>query len=92
MFCKTVVLTIFDQSREVSCSFSKMLEKISKRYLCVGGPRYPSVNTGKLGKTLKNMSNFLGKNMKKSVFSKMKLAGLLMKERISFPSKICPVF
>ena len=29
MFCKTVVLTISDESREVTCSFSKMLEKSS---------------------------------------------------------------
>ena len=46
----------------------------------------------KLGKTLKNMGNVLAKIVKKSVFSKMKLANLLMKKRGSFHSKIYPVF
>ena len=46
----------------------------------------------KLGKTLKNMGNVLAKIVKKSIFSKMKLAGLLMKKRTSFPSKIFHVF
>ena len=46
----------------------------------------------KLGKALKNMSNVLPKIVKKLVFSKMKLAGLLMKKHASFPSKICPAF
>ena len=46
----------------------------------------------KLGKTLKNMGNVLAKIVKKSIFSKMKLTGLLMKKRTSFPSKIFPVF
>ena len=30
MFCKTVVLTISGESREGTCSFSKMLEKLSR--------------------------------------------------------------
>ena len=46
----------------------------------------------KLGKTLKNMGNALAKIVEKSIFSKMKLTGLLMKKRASFPSKNCPVF
>ena len=46
----------------------------------------------KLGKTLKNMGNALAKIVEKSIFSKMKLTGLLMKKRASFPSKYCPVF
>ena len=46
----------------------------------------------KLGKTLKKMGNVLAKIVKKSIFSKMKLAGLLMKKRTSFPSKIFHVF
>ena len=46
----------------------------------------------KLGKTLKNMGNVLAKIVKKSIFSKMKLTGLLMKKRTSFPSKIFHVF
>ena len=47
----------------------------------------------KLGKTLKNMSKGApGKVVKKSNFGKMKLTGLLMKKRASFPSKICSVF
>ena len=56
------------------------------------GSKYPSVNMVKLGKTLKNKSNVLGKIVKNPVFSKMKLSGLLMKKGASFPSKICPVF
>ena len=46
----------------------------------------------KLGKTLKNMGNVLAKIVKKSIFSKMKHTGLLMKKRASFPSKIFHVF
>ena len=38
----------------------------------------------KLGKNLKNMSNVLAKIMKKSIFSEMKLTGLLMKKRAVF--------
>ena len=38
------------------------------------------------------MDNVIAKIVKKSIFSKIKLAGLLMKKRASFPSKICPVF
>ena len=70
------------------------LTKVKKNsiFSCVGGPRYPSVNTVKLEKTFKNMSNVLGKLVKKFVFSKMKLACLQTKKRTSFPSKICPVF
>ena len=51
-----------------------------------------SVDTVKLGNTLKNMGNVLAKIVQNSIFSKMKLTGLLMKKRASFPSKICPVF
>ena len=46
----------------------------------------------KLRKTLKNMGNVVAKFVKKSIFSKIKLAGLLMKKRASFPTKTCPVF
>ena len=46
----------------------------------------------KLEKTLKNMVNIFAKIRKKSIFSKMKFACLLMKKHASFPSKICPVF
>ena len=46
----------------------------------------------KFGKTLKNMSNIEAKIVKKFIFSKMKIIGLLMKKRASFPSKICPAF
>ena len=61
-------------------------------FLCGGGPRYPSVDTVKLGKTLKNMDNVLAKIVKKSIFSKMEIADLLIKKLASFPSKICSVF
>ena len=56
------------------------------------GPRYPAVDTVKLGKTLKNMDKVLGKIVKKLIFSKMKPVSLLMKKRGSFPSNICPLF
>ena len=46
----------------------------------------------KLGKTLKNMGNVQAKIVKKSIFSKVKLTGLLMKKCASFPSRICLVF
>ena len=55
-------------------------------------PQVPSADTMKLRKTFKNMGNVLAKIMKKSIFSKIKLAGLLMKKRASFSTKICPVF
>ena len=42
------------------------------------GSKILSVNTVKLGKTLKNMTNDPAKIAKKSVFGKMKLAGFLM--------------
>ena len=54
--------------------------------------RYPSVDTMKLRKTLKNMGKVLPKIVKNSIFSKIKLPGLLMKNRASFPTNICPVF
>ena len=54
--------------------------------------RYASAGTMKLEKTLKNMDNVLAKIVKKSIFSKMKLTGLLTKKCASFPSNICPVF
>ena len=56
------------------------------------GFKIPSIGTVKLQKTLKKMGNILTKIVKNLIFSKMKLAGLLMKKRTSFPSKICPVF
>ena len=56
------------------------------------GPRYSSVDTVKLEKTLKNMGNVLAKIAKNSIFNEMKLAGSLMKKRALFPSKTCPVF
>ena len=43
----------------------------------------PSVDTMKLGKTVKNMGSVLAKIVKKSIFSKMKLAGLQMKKPAS---------
>ena len=42
-------------------------------FIC-GGDSRVSVDTGKLGKTLKNMGNVLAKIVKKSIFSKMKFA------------------
>ena len=56
------------------------------------GPRYPSVDTVKLEKTLKNMGNALAKIVKKTIFSEMKFAGSLIKKHASFPLKISPVF
>ena len=50
----------------------------------------PSVDTMKLGKNVKDMGSVLAKIMKKSIFSKMKLAGLRMKKPASFALKICP--
>ena len=67
------------------------LTNVQKK-LCCGGPRYPSVDTVKLEKTLKNMSNILAKIVKKSIFSKIKLANLPMKKCTSIRSKICPAF
>ena len=55
--------------------------KKNSKFLCSGDSRYPSVDTVKLGKTLKNMGDVLAE-----------IAGLLMKKHTSFPSKICPVF
>ena len=46
----------------------------------------------KLGKPLKKYGQRPCKNCEKSIFSKMKLTGLLIKKCASFPSKICPVF
>ena len=40
-------------------------------FLCGGDSRYPSVDTVKLGKTLKNMGSVFAKIVKKSIFSKM---------------------
>ena len=39
-----------------------------------------------------NMANVLAKVVKKSIFSKLKLTGLVIKKCASFPSKICPIF
>ena len=69
-----------------------MRERISRRRLLWAIYRYPFVHTMELRKALKNMGKVLAKIAKKSVFSKMKLSGLLMKKRTSFPSKICLVF
>ena len=49
------------------------------------GPRYSSVDTVKLEKTLKNMGNVPAKIAKKSIFNELKLAGSLMKKHVSFP-------
>ena len=46
----------------------------------------------KLGKTLKNMGEVLAKIVKKSIFSKMKLISLIMKNHASFHSRIYLVF
>ena len=56
------------------------------------GSKIPSVDTVKLGKTFKNMGHLLAKTVKKSFFSKIKLAGLLIKKRALFSSKICIAF
>ena len=56
------------------------------------GPRYSSVDTVKLEKTLKNMGNVLAKIAKNSIFNEMKLVGSLMKKHALFRSKTCPVF
>ena len=45
-----------------------------------GSKIHPSVDTMKLGKTFKNMDEVLRKIVKKSVFSKMNLASLLLKK------------
>ena len=46
--------------------------KTNFNFLCSRG--YPSVNTVKLRKTLKNMGNVLEKIVKKSIFNKIKFA------------------
>ena len=48
--------------------------KKNSNFLCNGDSRYPSLDTVKLGKTLKNMGNALAKIVKKFFFSKMKFA------------------
>ena len=60
-------------------------------FSCGKGPRYPSVDTVKLEKTLKNMSNIFTKIVKKSIFIEIKLAGSLIKKHTSFPLKTGPV-
>ena len=45
--------------------------KKNSNFLCGRDSRYPSVDTVKLGKTLKNMGNVFAKIVKKSIFSKM---------------------
>ena len=46
--------------------------KKNSNFLCGGDSRYASVDTVKLGKTLKNMGSVLAKTVKKFVFGKMK--------------------
>ena len=46
--------------------------KKNSNFLCGGDSRYPSLDTVKLGKTLKNMGSALAKIVKKFIFSKMK--------------------
>ena len=46
--------------------------KRNSNFLCGGDSKYPSADTVKLGKTLKNMDNVLAKVVKKFIFSKMK--------------------
>ena len=48
--------------------------KKNSKFLCGGNSRYPSVDTVKSGKTLKNIGNVLAKIVKKSVFIKMKFS------------------
>ena len=60
--------------------------------ITVSNLQIPSVGTMKLRKTLKHMGNISGKIVKKCIFNKMKLTSLLMKKRVSFLSKTCPVF
>ena len=60
--------------------------------ITVSNLQIPSVGTMKLRKTLKHMGNISEKIVKKCIFNKMKFTGLLMKKRVSFLSKICPVF
>ena len=48
--------------------------KKNSNFLCGGDSRYPSLDTAKLGKTLKNRGNALAKIVKKFIFSKMKFA------------------
>ena len=52
----------------------KPLTNVKKNFnfLCDGDSRYPSVDTVKLGKTIKNMGNALAKIVKKFIFSKVK--------------------
>ena len=52
------------------------LTNVKKNFniLCGEDSRYPSVDTVKLGKTLKNMGNFFAKIVKKFIFNKTKLA------------------
>ena len=44
----------------------------NSNYLFGGDSRYPSLDTVKLGNTLKNMGSVLAKIVKRSIFSKMK--------------------
>ena len=48
--------------------------KKNSKFLCSGDSRYPSVDTVKLGKTLKTMDNALAKIVKKFIFSKIQFA------------------
>ena len=77
------------QTSEKTMTMIMMMKNLATKSL--GMNLYSSVDTMKLGKTFKNVGNFLAKIVKKSIFSKMKLAGLLMKKHTSFPSKICRV-
>ena len=50
------------------------LTNVKKNFNFLCGRGYPPVNTVKLRKTLKNMSNALAKIVKNSIFSKIKFA------------------
>ena len=77
--------------QEVSVKVVHCIPKL-EGFLYGEGPRYSHADVVKLGKALENLRYVLAKIVRKAIFSKMKLAGLLMKKRASFPSKICPIF
>ena len=62
-------------------------------FLCGGDSRYPSVDT-EIRKDSQKYGQCSCKNREKVHFwlNEICLAGLLVKKRTSFPSKICPVF
>ena len=48
--------------------------KKNSNFLCGGDSRFTSLDTAKLGKTLKNMGNPLAKIVKRFIFKKMNFA------------------